>query len=380
MMQKITTVPFIDLSRTEPGFHEALIQTFDSLVKAKQFIGGNPVAHLEDRLQKDLGVNYAISCANGTDALQLALRALDVGESDLVLVPNVTFWATFEAVVNVGARPVTIDVDPLDGGVCFEAFQKAIFERKPKAAVIAHLYGWGTAHLDDLRKLCLSRDVVLLEDGAQAFGVQYKNTSIFKDALISTTSFYPAKVLGAAGDGGAVFTNDPDLAHRVRRLSNHGRVSHYGYSDVGWNSRLDTLQAAYLNHSLDYISARIESRRMAVEFYQNRITHSSIQIMTPPSDYRENGYCNVCQIKDSRRKVALESTLKRANIGYANIYPEVMADQSGAKKFLNSHYGENYGKKFCSSVINLPVFPYITDAELHRVANVVNEFLENSDA
>lgn len=365
------TVPFIDLKRIEPGFHERLMQKYSTMTLNSEFIGGAEVLELEKRLQAELDVKHAVSCANGTDAIQLALRALGVGEGDLVLVPNVTFWATFEAVVNVGAKPVTVDADITDGGVCFEAFTQAIRESKPKAAVLAHLYGWGTSRLAELRALCQEHDVALVEDGAQAFGVRYKGESIFKGTLISTTSFYPAKVLGAAGDGGAVFTNDAALADKVRRLSNHGRTAHYGYGDVGWNSRLDSLQAAFINLSLDHIEARIASRREAVAFYHKHLPTTGFELMSPPAGYQENGYCNVGLVRDAAVKTALQAKLKAEGIGFGNIYPSVMSSQPGAAAYLRGHFGGQVGEQLCASVLNLPLFPYMTEAELQRVVDIV---------
>ena len=367
-----TIVPFIDLKRIEPGFHERLMQKYSTMTLNSEFIGGAEVLELEKRLQAELDVTHAVSCANGTDAIQIALRAIGVGEGDLVLVPNVTFWATFEAVVNVGAKPVTVDADITDGGVCFEAFILAIRESKPKAAVVAHLYGWGTSRLADLRALCQEHGVALVEDGAQAFGVRYKGESIFKGALISTTSFYPAKVLGAAGDGGAVFTNDAALADKVRRLSNHGRTAYYGYGDVGWNSRLDALQAAFINLSLDHIEARIASRREAVAFYHKHLPATGFELMNPPAGYQENGYCNVGLVRDAAVKTALQAKLKAEGIGFGNIYPSVMSSQPGAAAYLNGHFGGKVGEQLCASVLNLPLFPYMKEAELQRVVDVVD--------
>lgn len=341
------------------------------MTMSAQFISGAEVATLENRLQEYLQVAHAVTCANGTDALQLALRAIGVGEGDVVLVPNVTFWATFEAVVNVGGKPVTVDADLSDGGVCFEAFAQAIREERPKAALVAHLYGWGSAKLLDLRKLCREHGVVLVEDGAQAYGVHYEGEPIYKGAQISTTSFYPAKVLGGAGDGGAVFTDDADLAERVRRLSNHGRTAHYGYGDVGWNSRLDSLQAAFLNLSLDHIGARIASRRQAVTFYRGELPRLGIELMNAPAGYQENGYCNVCLVSDPARKTALEAALKAEGIGFGNIYPSVMSSQPGASAYLKGHYGGQVGEQLCASVLNLPLFPYMTETELQRVVDVI---------
>jgi len=351
------------------------MEKFHGMTLNAQFVGGAEVATLETRLQDELQVAHAVTCANGTDALQLALRAVGVGGGDAVLVPNVTFWATFEAVVNVGAKPVMIDADPSDGGVSFAAFEQAIREVKPKAALIAHLYGWGSSHLLDLRELCREHGVTLIEDGAQAYGVRYLGQPIYKGAHISTVSFYPAKVLGCAGDGGAVFTDDPDLADKVRRLGNHGRTAHYGYGDVGWNSRLDALQAAFLNLSLDHIESRIASRRQAVAFYQQALPATGIQLMNAPAGYEENGYCNVCLVSDAVAKLALEAALKSEGIGFGNIYPSVLASQPGAAAHVKASFGGQAGERLCASVLNLPLFPYMSEAELQRVVEVVGAHL-----
>jgi dTDP-4-amino-4,6-dideoxygalactose transaminase len=370
-------IPFIDLKRFEPDFHEKLMEKYSFLTLNANFIGGEEVAQLEHKLQDAISIRYAITCANGTDALQLALRALGVGRGDLVLVPNVTFWATYEAVVNVGADPVTLDSSLVDGGVCYEAVEQALVQIKPKAVIIAHLYGWGSSKLTDIRDLCQRFGVPLLEDGAQCYGASYKGQSIYKDALISTTSFYPAKVLGGAGDGGAVFTNDAVLADKVRRLGNHGRTAHYGYGDIGWNSRLDSLQAAYLNLSLSYIDQRIASRRKVASAYQLALPKLSIEVMTPPDGFTENGYCNVCLVRDIEKKKVLETALKDGGIGYGNIYPGVMSAQKGAVSFNKGHFGGHDGDVLCASVLNLPLFPYMTQLEQNHVIDVVREALVN---
>lgn len=365
------SVPFIDLKRFEPGFHQALMEKFASMTSNAQFIGGTEVAELERRLQAAVSVQHAVTCANGTDALQLALRALGVGRGDVVLVPSVTFWATYEAVVNVGADPVTLDASLEDGGVSYAALEQALVQAKPKAAIIVHLYGWGSRRLAEIRELCRKHGVPLLEDGAQCYGATYQGHSIYKGALISTTSFYPAKVLGGAGDGGAVFTDDAGLADKVRRLGNHGRTAHYGYGDVGWNSRLDALQAAFLNLSMNHIDQRIASRREAAQIYQKVLPKLGLEVMAPSADYAENGYCNVCLVRDLDRKRALEAALKNAGIGFGNIYPGVMSAQEGARGYNRGHYGGRDGEVLCASVLNLPLFPYMTQAELDRVVDVV---------
>lgn len=368
-------VPFIDLKRHEPGFVEAVTTKLSNLVSKSEFIGGAEVETFEKRLCVKTHTAAAVTCANGTDALQLVLRALEVGPGDTILVPDVTFWATFEAVVNVGASPATVDVDPKDGGVNCDAFAKAVEQLKPKAAIIAHLYGWGTSRIGELRELCRANGVKLVEDGAQCFGTEYRDSPLLAGALVSTTSFYPAKVFGAAGDGGAVMTNDTDLAARVRQLANHGRTSHYGYGLVGWNSRMDSLQAAYLNLSAEYLTGRIASRRLAAQYYRDTLPMLGINVMAAPDGYVENGYCNVCLFGEASEKTRLEETLRREGIGFGNIYPSALSEQPGAKGYLKAHVGGTVSRTLSRSVVNLPLFPYMTEAELERVVMVVQKGL-----
>ena len=365
------TVPFIDLKRFENGFLESWEGKVSKISKIASFIGGKEVEYLEDNLTSITENKFAITCANGTDAIQLALRSLDIGRGDIVLVPNMTFWATFEAVVNVGASPLTVDSETKDAGVDINAFMEAVEKFQPKAAVIAHLYGWGTANLEKVRNYCSAEKVFLIEDGAQCFGTKYQDDPIYKKALISTTSFYPAKVLGGAGDGGAVFTNNEFLAKKVRQLANHGRTSHYGYGLVGWNSRLDSLQAAYLNLAIEFLPQRITSRIDAIQFYKSHLCDIGIHHMNAPKSYQENGYCHVGMIDDLSLKKKLEISLLEQKIGFGNIYPGPMSEQECSPRYMKSHVGGNMAHQICDTVINLPVFPYINEQELWEVVETV---------
>ena len=217
---------------------------------------------------------------------------------------------------------------------------------------------------------------MLVEYGAQAFGVKFNGSLIYKHAEISTTSFYPAKVLGAAGDGGAVFTNNKDLADKMRSLGDHGHTAHYGFGDVGWNSKLDSIQAAFLNLSLDHIDQRITARQSAAQFYREQLRGCSLLVRQLPAGYEENGYCNVCVAPDQATKALLENKLKEADIGFGNIYPNVMSSQPDAQKYLTRHFGGEMGKLLCSSVLNLPLFSYMTERELSAVVFCVKQTMQ----
>lgn len=361
-------VPFIDLKRWESGFQEAWGKKVIELSQNAQFIGGPEVQGLEADLVKATGAKHCVACANGTDALQLALRAAGVGRGDTVLLPDATFWATFEAIVNVGADPVTVDISMKDLQMDFDLFVKAAREYKPKAAMLVHLYGWGSARIEDYRSFCKENSIVLIEDGAQSFGVTYKDKDLYAGASIATTSFYPAKVLGAAGDAGAVFTSSDEIAEKLRSLGNHGRETHYSYGYVGWNSRISAFQAAYLRLSLPHVAARIESRRATVVQYRNHLRE--LNLVGAPEGYTENGYL-FCILVPPADRSSVEGRLKDKGIGFANTYPGSMSMQKGAKGYLKASVGGENAKLLSESILNPPLFPYMTQTEVEEVIQVL---------
>ncbi len=366
-------VPFIDLRRFEPDFLDRWMEICRDVSAETRFVGGPDVTHLEKRLAEECGIE-AVGCANGTDALQLGLRAVGVGPGDRVLLPDATFWATFEAVINCGGRPITVDINDDDLQMDFDLFREALDRYRPAAAILVHLYGWGSARLDEFRTLCRERELPLIEDAAQAYGVTWHGRSIFRDAQIATLSFYPAKVLGACGDAGAVLAADPEIVDRVRRLGNHGRTTHYGHGLVGWNSRLSGLDAAYLNLCLDYLPERLASRRRAAERYRELLPDLDLRSVAPPEGYRENGYLNVC-ILEPRVRSAVEAVLKKHGIGFGNTYPTAVSKQPGADGHLEAAIGGERADTLARSVLNLPLFAYITDDEIDESVAVLRTAL-----
>lgn len=367
------SVPFIDIKRFESDFLDKWMEKVSDMSKNASFIGGVEVSNLEQSLKEYTNTNYSITCANGTDALQLALRALGIGRGDKVLVPDTTFWATFEAVVNVGADPYTVETNLGDLQMDFGEFEKAIEKFKPNAAIIAHLYGWGSARLKDFRELCAKKNIPLVEDGAQCFGTLYLGEPIYKNALISTASFYPAKVFGGAGDGGCVFTNDQELAENVRSLSNHGRTTHYGHGKVGWNSRLDSLQAAFLNLVMQKFPERLKSRIEFANRYHTELQKIGVNNILPPKDFVQNGYCNVNLFPKEERK-ELETILKEKGIGFGIIYPGAMSEQPGGTDYLKGKTENKNAILISQTVLNLPLFAYMQENEFQEVINTIKGF------
>lgn len=368
-------VPFIDLKRFEPDFLGRWADKCAHVTRNTMFVGGPEVAELERRLKEITGAFGVVGCANGTDALQLALRAAGVGPGDVVLIPDSTFWATFEAVVNVAAKPVTVDINLGDLQMDFHRFAEAVEKYRPKAAILVHLYGWGSARLKDFRRFCKERNVLLIEDGAQCYGVTLDGEDLYKGAYLATTSFYPAKVLGSCGDAGAVFCSTKALEDTVRRLGNHGRSAHYGHSEVGWNSRLAGFDAAYLNLSLDYMEARLESRRRMSALYRERLTALGVRVIGPPAGYVENGYLNVVLLPPDKRS-AVEAVLKAKGIGFGNVYPDAMSLQPGAQAYLHGQVGSENAIHLSKSVLNLPLYAYMKEAELEEVLAAFAEGLK----
>lgn len=367
-------VPFIDLKRVEPGFTEAWLAKVADITNRTAWVGGPDVAALEARLASDTGATAAVGCANGTDAIQLALRALGVGPGDEVVIPDATFWATFEAVVNVGARPVTVDIDPSDLQMDFELFSRALDERRPKAAILVHLYGWGSARTAQFRALCRERGVVLIEDGAQAWGAQVDGESVYRGALAASVSFYPAKVLGSCGDAGAVLCDDVELAAKIRRLGNHGRTSHYEHGELGWNSRLGGLDAAWLLLCLDQMEERLASRRAVAARYRAELPalglDLGLEVVGPPPNWVENGYLAVALV-DPERRPALLAGLAARGIGSGTVYPGAMSEQPGAPAYLAAAYGGEQARRLSRSVVNLPLFAHMRPEEVDEVLAAV---------
>ena len=366
-------VPFIDILRYEKNFCETVTEKTAALLKNGHFVGGPVIAEFETSLKSYTHTQFALGCANGTDAIQVALRAAGIEKNDRVLIPDMTFWATFEAVVNVGAVPYTVDVSKETLHLTLNAVKEAIEKFNPKAAILVHLYGWACPETLEIRKLCQEKGVILIEDCAQAIGVKINNESLLAGAFAASTSFYPAKVLGASGDAGAVFTSSSEVAQIAHKLLNHGRTSHYEHGLIGWNSRLGAYEANFLVESLQHLDARLESRRQVCSQYRQKIKHPHLKFIGPAANVWENGYLSVALMTPESRPAFIEY-LKKHEIGYGTVYPGAMSEQPGASGHLGGKISHGNSDWIAKSVINLPCFAYMSQSEVDFVIETVNQY------
>ncbi|AJC91067.1 aminotransferase, DegT/DnrJ/EryC1/StrS family [Campylobacter subantarcticus LMG 24374] len=276
-------IPFIDLNAQYNAYKNEIDNAINDVLQNASFIGGTELEEFESNLAQYVGIKHAIGCSSGTSALFLALMALGVGKDDEVIVPSFTFIATAEMVALIGAKPVFVDIDYKDYNLSLEEIQKAITP-KTKALVAVSIFGL-MPDMFALKELCKNHNIALIEDGAQSFGASQKDVKSCAIADISCTSFFPSKPLGAYGDGGAIFTQDDELAQRIKIYLNHGQVQRYKHKYIGINARLDTIQAAILNVKLKYLDEEIKKREAIAQIYDDNLKNCIL----PP---RKDGFVN----------------------------------------------------------------------------------------
>ena len=369
-------VPFIDLSRLVARIRGDVIASWTECLDKCEFVGGPRVGAVEKKLAGVLGVPSVVSCANGTDALLVALQAIGVKRGSKVALPNLTFWATFEAVAQLGAIPVLVDVDPDDLQVSLDQLRSAHDAHRFEALMLVHLYGWTSARLLEIRAFCKERGIAIVEDGAQCFGVEAFGEPVLAGAGLATLSFYPAKVVGGAMDGGAITVASKEHEAFLRSICNHGRSDHYSYAHVGWNSRMGGLQAAFLSRVLDELPVILESRRKSAAWYRERfaadaVAKKHVRVYGPPAGVVENGYLNVITVEGKRGQEIVDA-LKAAGIGAARTYPETMDVQPPAKAAgAIVHGDQRHSRRFCENVVNLPLFYGMREDEHEAAARAL---------
>lgn len=344
------------------------------------FINGPQVKEFGKNLEEYSGAKHVITCANGTDALQIALMALDLKPGDEVIVPAFTYVASAEVIGLLGLTPVMVDVDPSTFNVSVENIKKAISPRT-KAIIPVHLFGQ-SCDMEPIMKLAETHNLYVIEDNAQAIGAVYTFSDGRKRhtgtvGTIGCTSFFPSKNLGCYGDGGAIFTDDDELAERLRMIANHGQKVKYHHSVIGCNSRLDTIQAVILNAKLPHLDEYCAARKVAADYYTGAlkdIKGIKVPEELPSSTHVYHQY--TLQVEDGKRD-ALKDFLASKGIPAMIYYPLPLQKQEAFKEITRAAEDLEISQKLADSVLSLPIHTELTKEEQDYIISAIKEFFTN---
>jgi len=348
------------------------------VINSSSFINGPIVKEFQNNLQKYVDVKHVIPCANGTDALQIALMALELKSGDEVITTNFSFASTIEVILLLGLKPVVVDVDPRTFNIDPSLIQDKITD-KTKAIIPVHLYGQ-SCRMEEILEIANKNNLQIIEDNAQALGSKYKFANSQKQMSgsigdIATTSFFPSKNLGCYGDGGAIFTNSDNLAHKMRGIVNHGMYERYYHDEIGVNSRLDSIQAAILNVKLKYLDKYNKRRQEAANHY-NAAFENIDQIEVPfiESDIDSHVYHQyTLKIMNGKRDELADHLLKN-NIPFGIYYPLGFHEQKAYKQEFVSDNDFPVTNKVKNQVISLPMHTELSKKQIKFISNTIISF------
>ena len=353
-------IPFFDLASQQKKIQSEIQKNIAKVLEHGQYILGPEVSELEKKLIEYTGAKYCISCANGTDALQIALMALGVGPGDEVLIPAFSYIASAEAVAILGAKPIYVDVDPVSYNIDHTLIE-ALINENTKAIIPVSLYGQ-PANFDEINAIAKQYDLPIIEDAAQSFGAMYRGKKSCNLTTIGCTSFFPSKPLGCYGDGGAIFTSDDELAINIRQIARHGQDGRYHHVRVGINSRLDTLQAAILIPKLSILDEEIKQRDQLANFYKDALAKiNSIKVPLIASQ-RNSAWAQYTIVCEDRDKICQK--LKSHGIPTAVHYPRPLSQQPSV---IDLDCYVPVSEKLATSVLSLPMHAFMTDEQREKI-------------
>lgn len=377
----------VDLKGQYQQIKDQVDTSISEVIESTAFVNGPHVHAFQAELEKYLDVKHVIPCANGTDALQIAMMGLGLQPGDEVITADFTFAATVEVIALLGLTPVLVDVDPVNFNIDVAAIEKAITPNT-KAIVPVHLFGLA-APMDEIMKLAEKHNLYVIEDNAQGIGANYTSKTGKKQKTgtighVASTSFFPSKNLGCYGDGGAIFTNDDDLAHTIRGIVNHGMYKRYHHDVVGVNSRLDSIQAAVLRAKLPNLDSYNAARRNAARKYTEAFKNIE-SIITPTGNCKEASFvCDTCDCHVFHQytlrvigvdRDALVAHLNEAGIPCGVYYPIPLHAQ---KAYKDSRYDEANFKvtnQLVQEVISLPMHTELDDEQIEFITQTVINFV-----
>ena len=367
----VRAIPLLDLTRQYQPLREPIQAALARVIESQRFILGSEVEHFEKRFAEYCGAQYAIGCASGTDALELALMAANIGPADEVLTVPFTFFATAGAILSAGARPVFVDVEPDSFNLDVRQLEHALATHPAiKAILPVHLYG-GCADMGPILDRAAAHGIPVIEDAAQAVGAEWRGQRAGSIGTIGCFSFFPTKNLGGFGDGGMLTTNDEDLARKLKALRVHGSFEKYVHQWSGMNSRLDALQAAVLDVKLDHLDAWNRARRHNADLYREAL--AGVVTIPVQQPYQTCHVYNQFVIRCARRD-ELRRFLAESGVGTEVYYPLALHLQPALAAFGYKAGDFPVSEQLSKEVLALPIFAELTAEEIATVAGVIREF------
>lgn len=371
-------IQMVDLYTQYLKIKSEIDNEIQKVISSSVFVKGGKVLEFEENLKNYLQVNHVISCGNGTDALQIAMMALELNEGDEVITSPFTFVATLEVLALLKLKPVLADVEPGTYNIDTDKIEQLITE-KTKAIIPVHLFGQ-CANLETINHIAKKHGLFIIEDACQALGTNY----IFSDKTIAKAgtigdiacnSFFPTKNLGAFGDGGAIYCNNDLLAEKMRSIANHGMSKRYYYKQIGLNSRLDAVQAAILDIKLKYLDEYVSARQSAAEFYDNELKNTQQITLPERVEYSTHSFHQyTLKVKNNRDK--LQEYLKEKGIPSMVYYPMPLHLQE-AYQYLAYKLGDfPEAEKLSRQVLSLPMHTELSSEQLIKITNAVKEYFE----
>ena len=361
---------FIDLKTQSNRIEARLFERFKTILNTGAFIMGPEVTELEENLAQFVGVEHALAVASGTDALLIALMALDIGAGDEVITTPFSFFATAEVIMLLGAKPVFVDIDPETYNIDPSLIEAAITS-KTKAIMPVSLYGQ-CADFNAINAIAKRYNLPVIEDGAQSFGATYHGKPSCGLSTIGCTSFFPSKPLGCYGDGGACFTNDAALAKRMNEIRTHGQSKRYLHTSLGINGRLDTLQAAVLLEKMAIFPEEIESRQVVADRYQALLSNA---VRKPIVEAHNLSVYAQYTIEVPNRE-AVQHALQECGIPTAVHYPLGLHEQPIFKQMFGNVGSYPHAEHAARTVMSLPMHPYLEEAQQQKIVENLLEILE----
>jgi len=376
-MQLPGKIDMVDLFSQYTKIKPQIDGAMQEVINTSSFIKGKQVASFESNLANWLGTREVISCANGTDALQIALMALDLKPGDEIIVPAFTYAATAEVIALLGLTPVMADVNQTDFNLNIGALEEAITPRT-RAIIPVHLFGQ-SSDMEPIMALAKKYNLFVIEDNAQSLGAEYtfsdnKSKKTGTIGHIGCTSFFPTKNLGCFGDGGAIYTDDQELAVKIRMIANHGQKVKYFHQVVGCNSRLDTIQAALLDVKLKYLEEHLAARREAADYYFRALDGAALFHLPARNRNALHTFNQFTITVEGNERNRLQSWLREKGVPTMIYYPLPLYKQEAFSGYVKSGFSLPNTEWLCQSVLSLPIHTEMKQETLAYITETLLEF------